>query len=375
VGFRDAIGHDQSSKLFWSLYLLQILVLDRHAPTPDRDAGSLQTYLALKTGEALGYRMHFSAPDGLAAVLDRHSPDVVMAYRADVLGPALPLLPPAALLLYHVADLHHLRMARMAALTGDDDLRAAAASMRAREWALVKAADVTITHSCFEADVIAQACPGARVAHWPLMVEPACAPAPYAARRDVCFLGGYRHAPNIDAVAYFVRDIWPLLREAVPEMRFVIAGADAPPEIIARAGPNIVVAGHVKDLSRFLNDMRVFVCPLRAGAGVKGKIATALGHGIPVVTTSQGVEGAELAAGRDVLVADAPGAFAREVLRVYRDAALWRDLSHAGQAAARENFSLARGARAFAAAIAEARAHRAGRRVENAVEQAKLSSH
>ena len=68
----------------------------------------------------------------------------------------------------------------------------------------------------------------------------------FAQRRDLCFLGGYRHTPNVDAVLYFVREVLPLIRAREPDVRFIIAGAHPPDEVRALAGDGVVVTGMVR---------------------------------------------------------------------------------------------------------------------------------
>ena len=182
----------------------------------------------------------------------------------------------------------------------------------------------------------------------------------FSERRDLCFLGGYRHAPNVDAVVYFVNEIFPLIKSQEPNIRFIIAGAHPPEEVRALAGDGVVVTGMVDDLRDLFDPCRVFVCPLRVGAGVKGKVASALSYGIPVVSTSLGVEGTELKHGKQVLVADSSSAFAEAVLRVYRDPDLWGSLSRAGQDLVKDTLSLDMGKRVLAQAVETALAHKLG---------------
>jgi glycosyltransferase involved in cell wall biosynthesis len=96
------------------------------------------------------------------------------------------------------------------------------------------------------------------------------------------------------------------------------------------------------------------------GAGVKGKIMSALSYGLPIVSSSIGVEGSGLQSGVHALVADTPHDFAAAVLRLYRDAALWHQLSQAGQALLRTEFSTAKGAAVLNEAIALAHRRKAG---------------
>jgi glycosyltransferase involved in cell wall biosynthesis len=287
----------------------------------------------------------------------------VLAYRVSVLEKIHDLVrahAPAAPLIYHVADLHFLRMRREAALENDAAKTEQAEAMRLREFAMVARCDCTITHSSMEARLLDAEVPGAPVKVWPLMFDFFGTSATYADRRDICFLGGYRHPPNVDAVVHFVERIFPILRRSEPGIRFIVAGANPSPEVRALACDDIVVTGLVEDLRDVFDAARVFVCPLRVGAGVKGKVASAMAYGIPVVTTSIGVEGVDIVAGEHLLIEDDPEAFARATLRVYRDRALWERLSRQSQAFLRDHLSPAMGQRVFADAIAAAFAHRLG---------------
>ncbi len=368
-----------------------ILVVDITTPTPDQDAGSVQTVLALQACMALGYKTHFVPQDnflfqqhytsalqllgvacayapfetGFEAYLQRYGWqfDAVLVFRPSVMEKCLPHIrayAPQAAALFHVADLHSLRMARSAALAGDADLREAAALMQERELRLVRMVDCTITHSTWEQQLLGQAEPGCPVAVWPLLCAYHGTQKPFAERRDICFLGGYGHPPNVDAVLYFVREIFPILRARSPGMRFIIAGSHVQEEILALAAPDIIIAGQIADLRDLFDPCRVFVCPLRVGAGVKGKIASALSYGIPIVSTAIGIEGTALEPGRHLLMADEAEAFAEEILRLYHDPDLWDALSTQGLAFARAELSPEAGERALASALHTAFAHKSG---------------
>ena len=99
--------------------------------------------------------------------------------------------------------------------------------------------------------------------------------------------------------------------------------------------------------------VRVFVCPLRYGAGAKGKIMSALAYGLPIVSTAIGVEGAGLEDGEHVLVADEAEDFAATVLRLYNDVTIWNRLSIAGQSLLEDKFSINMGVHVLEQAITE----------------------
>ena len=280
--------------------------------------------------------------------------DVVLVYRMGVLERVIEDIrqfAPQAALLFHVADLHFLRRQREAALEGSAEGLMEADAIRRRELLMVGAADCTITHSSIEASILAAELPEAPVVVWPLMFDFFGTTVGFPARRDICFLGGYRHPPNVDAMRYFVAEVLPLIRAADPLIRLLIAGAHPSREVLALAGEGVEVVGMVPDLRTLFDRARVFVCPLRFGAGVKGKVMSALAYGLPIVSTTIGVEGSGLIPGEHVLVADRASDFAAQTLRLYRDEDLWTRLSVQGQALLRAEFSPEGGRRKLGEAI------------------------
>ena len=134
----------------------------------------------------------------------------------------------------------------------------------------------------------------------------------------VLYIGTMFWPPNSDGVMWFLHRVWPLIRAQRPDAFFDIVGA-RPPKGIARfnSGPfGVNVKGYVEDPTPFLKHAAVMVVPLRAGGGMRVKILTALGNGLPVVTSSIGCEGIEVEDGRHLLIADTAIDFARSTLRV-----------------------------------------------------------
>ncbi len=149
----------------------------------------------------------------------------------------------------------------------------------------------------------------------------------FAERADFLFIGSFLHPPNVDAVLYFVNDIYPLVAQTLPAVKFYIIGHQAPPEIVTLGSENIIVVGAVPEVLSFFESVKLSVAPLRYGAGVKGKINQSMGLGVPVVATSIAVEGMLLEHGEDVLIGDTPSDFADAVVELYRNEQLWSRLS------------------------------------------------
>jgi glycosyltransferase involved in cell wall biosynthesis len=144
---------------------------------------------------------------------------------------------------------------------------------------------------------------------------------PSPAARNVLSLATMFYPPNIEGVDWFAREVFPLVRRDTPDTRFVVVGS-RPPESIQRLATDrsgIEVTGYVEDLNPYLRESAMLVVPLHSGSGMRVKILEAFARGIPVVSTTVGVEGIEARDGEHLLVADSPEAFARAVVDVLAD--------------------------------------------------------
>ena len=241
---------------------------------------------------------------------------------------------PNARIIYDMVDFHGLRMRREAELRQDAALREQADRQFDIEIASARAADVTIAVTEDERAAMLRAAPDVVVEVLPNIFDVPNRefPGP-SARRDLLFVGGFWHRPNGDAVLWFANEIFPKIQAEIPEIVFRIVGANAENEVLALgARPGIELLGYVPDLDPVFDRHRVFVAPLRYGAGMKGKVGQALIHGLPVVATPIGAEGMGLIPGQHLLVADDAQEFAAEIVRLLRDDALWARLAADGRA-------------------------------------------
>jgi glycosyltransferase involved in cell wall biosynthesis len=246
-----------------------------------------------------------------------------------------------ARVVFNPVDLHFLREERQAQLLGDMNASAAAVKTRMRELRMVREADATIVVSKAEQELLESLDPSAKVFHLPL-ARPIIAPqTPFEERWGIGFIGGFEHAPNLDAVRFFLNEIWPLVREAVPGCEFSIVGKGLDEDVLQGLSSGVSYLGHLPDIAAWLDTLRLTVAPLRFGAGAKGKVASSLACGVPCVATTIAVEGMDLVNGNFVLVADSPAAFADRVRLAYTDATLWRHMSEAGLSHAREALGIA----------------------------------
>lgn len=336
----------------------QVLIVDALTPQPDRDSGSLRLVnlmrLLIEEGahvvflpanrsadgayttalQQLGVECwHAPYAAGIPAWLREHGPrfDVAMLSRHYVAREFLPLLrkhAPQARVLFDTVDLHYLRERRAAELSGDATAMRVAMRTRELELALIAQADATLVVSDSERMLLAKDAPQADVRVLSNL-HAIGAPGPcWSQRQDLLFVGGFRHPPNVDAVQWFVREVFPRLRAARPSLQFHCIGGDVPVDVQALSqADGVRIHGHVPDLQPWLDGCRVSVAPLRYGAGVKGKVNQAMAHGLPVVATTPAVEGMHLVDGQDVLIADDAAAFADAVLRVHDHEALWNRIA------------------------------------------------
>ncbi len=144
---------------------------------------------------------------------------------------------------------------------------------------------------------------------------------------SLVFSGNLGYFPNVDAIRWFVRSIFPAIRDAVPDVRLEIVGARPTRAVRALSDDRIRVSRFAEDLGAHLRQARVSVAPMRAGSGQSLKVLEAMASGVPVVATRLTLGGIEAEADRHLLIADEPHAFAREVIRLLRDDDLCRRLA------------------------------------------------
>jgi O-antigen biosynthesis protein len=347
--------------------LARALVVDHYVPTPDRDSGSLRMFSILKILRRLGCAVTFvpqnMAPaepytsalqaEGIEVVYEVASPgswlehsgpfDFAILSRPDVAEEYLPMLRQRRLaptIIYDTVDLHYLREERRAATERSRQARDNADRLRALELSLVRACDATITVSESERALLEREVPGSRVYVVPNIHAVSDGWPGFENREGLLFVGSFSHPPNRDAVLYFTREVLPLVRQALGPVTFNVIGPEAGPEISRLPGVNYL--GWVPDVLPHLDRARVFVAPMRYGAGMLGKVGQSMAAGLPVVASSVAAEGIGLRHGIEGLIADEPAAFASCVAKLHQSETLWQDLSASSVAFIRERYSTER---------------------------------
>jgi glycosyltransferase involved in cell wall biosynthesis len=340
-----------------------ILVCDERIPSPDRDAGSARMFLILEalaksnrvvflafnrphgieyeqalwkigiqTGDAVDYRRLIKQRKFAAAILSRPAIAGAMLARVRRADPKLKII-------YDMLDVHHLRSAREAALTGDSRAARESDKLRRLETRLALGADLIWCGSSPDQKLMARIAPKTPSVVVTTVHELHERKSNFDERQQLLFVGNFSHRPNADAVHFLAREILPLIRKSLPGIELLVVGDNAPHEFAEYRSLGVRVLGYVPDLDPIIASCRVFVAPIRFGSGVNGKIGEALSYGLPVVTNSIGAEGWGFTNGRQVLIADTPDEFAAAVLRVYGDAELWQALSDNGYRHIAENYT------------------------------------
>jgi GT2 family glycosyltransferase len=246
-----------------------------------------------------------------------------------------------ARLVYYGHDLHHRRMFDEAQLHKNDALRRASMAMLELERQIWRAVDLVLYPSQEEADQVAQLEPVAVKAISPYVFDVRSDVPPFRDRRDVIFVAGFAHPPNVDAARWFCEHVWPTVRERTGARLFLV-GSNPTEEVKSFASRDIVVTGYVDDdtLAALYEGARVAVAPLRYGAGVKSKVVEPVARGVPLVTTSVGAQGL---AGLNLCsaVLDDPVLFAEATIRLLVDECEWGRSSSEQLKFAKELFSRA----------------------------------
>ena len=233
-----------------------------------------------------------------------------------------------AKIVYFDEDLHFLRFYREYELHKDPLAKKESDYWRKLETDIFIKADAIFTAGVYEEEVLKKQFPEKDISSIPLYVYDSVKDfvniKGKGNRKDILFVGGFNHRPNVDAVKWFLKDIYPLFRAQNTEAVFHIVGHNPPQELLDIKGEMVVFEGFVDDdrLDELYNTACVAVVPLRYGAGVKGKVIEAMAKGVPIVTTSIGVEGIEEAE-QLLLIRDDSKSFAEAILSLIAEKELW----------------------------------------------------
>ncbi|MCA1749974.1 MAG: glycosyltransferase family 2 protein, partial [Sphingomonadales bacterium] len=273
----------------------RVLMIGWRVPRPDQDAGSYSTLREMAMLRDLGCKLTF-LPTNLeyagrySEALQRrgveclHAPfamsvkdflaerggefDLVLVSRYTILRPhirAIRELAPRARLVLNVEDLNFVREMRRAIAGGDSAAEEKVHAVREEELRVIRNADLVLSYSDIEVALL-DALVGSRpkIEKMPWVEEPRPGGAPFGERNGLCFLGSHQHPPNAEAVEAFAREIAPALGEDGPALH--VYGAHWPDEGPTEDG-SVVIEGFAPDIAETFDRHRIFVAPLKSGAG------------------------------------------------------------------------------------------------------------
>ncbi|HWJ95686.1 MAG TPA: glycosyltransferase, partial [Telluria sp.] len=350
-----------------------ILIVDHYIPQPDRDAGSRTMWCVMRVLVKMGLIVKFWPqnqaydPDyadwlqqaGIEVIVGEEVRNnfsgwltangdrlkYVFLSRPTVAPEFLPLLRKRtkARILYYGHDLHHARLQMEHELLGSQATRGEAEKMRKVEESLWREVDVVYYPSHVETEAVRARVPGVQAHTLPIFFfeDPPCVNGPEG-RKDLLFVAGFGHPPNVDAAKWLVQAILPLVRSRMnAAVHLWLVGSNPTDDVRQLAGDGVSVTGYVSDeaLLHMYAHARVAVVPLRVGAGMKGKVIEALQYGVPLVTTpvgAQGLEGLESIA----TVSGDEQLLAERICDLLRDDGAWKEASRRQQEYVQGRFSV-----------------------------------
>jgi len=337
-------------------FIGRILVIDHSIPEPDKDSGSVRLKEIIKILISIGYHVSFMPNDGLKrgryfdeligmGVLVIHKypnrngmlnllqqqlsdTDLIWVCKPHTYASLQSYFTDRHKVIYDTVDLHYVRMGREAELLSSTALQNEANAMKEQEISFAKKSALTITVTSEERDCLRNE--GiSNVAVVPNIHIPNISNnfKSFSERKGLLFIGGYAHKPNVDAVKWLIQEIMSKVWEQDASIEVTLLGSHPPDEVLALSGEKVFVPGYIEDVSHYFNNCRIFVAPLRYGAGMKGKIGQSLSYALPIITTEVGAEGIGLTPDKDFILAHNEQEFAESILSLYRNEKLWGEIA------------------------------------------------
>ncbi|WP_297764133.1 glycosyltransferase [uncultured Muriicola sp.] len=356
--------------------LQKVLIIGLIWPEPDATAAGVRTLQIIQFFKEQGYHITFSSAaaktsysasiealgiDTMPITLNHVSfdhfikelkPQIVLFDRfltEEHFGWRVTQHLPNTIRIIDTQDLHSLRKSREMALkegTAFSSNYWLRQELTKRELASIFRSDLSLIISSFEIEWLRRHTPidPSLLCYLPFVLNDVEALAAdseitFEERSDFVLIGNGKHAPNIDAIAYLKKSIWPLILKRLPEASLHIYGPYLPPKILALHNPKerFFVDGWVENAEKMMRKARVNLVPLRYGAGLKGKVFLAVTSGTPSVITRIGVEGTHLESMSDLIGTDA-NEFAQKAVALYQDSELWHKSQQQGYNLLRTHF-------------------------------------
>lgn len=335
-----------------------ITVIDSYLPFFDKESGSNRIFKLLKILQQMNYHVNFVPNDGKYAapyyriltaklgipVVYNYSGKkgfkkaiINMINKTEILWISRPNLNlkyqylvqyfPNIKWIYDTVDLHYVRLLRQAKSEMKPKLIKKGLKMKRLELTLASAANATIAITDVEKEVLElEGVKNLYVIPNIHDIKEIEKPVSFKERKGIVFIGGYKHTPNVDAVIWLIKEIMPLVWQKLGDIPVYLLGSYPTAEVYSLSNNIVFVPGYLADINTYFMNSRVFVAPLRYGAGMKGKIGQSLEYGLPIVSTAIGVEGMNLTDTHSVLIANDTEAFATKIIKLYEDEDMWHHI-------------------------------------------------
>ncbi|WP_022760456.1 glycosyltransferase [Butyrivibrio sp. AD3002] len=351
-----------------------LLLIDHYIPKYDMDSGSKCTFMYLEQFEKMGMQVTFIgdnfAPDepyrteltqqGIEILCGSHYMkhweewlsingkyfDYAYTQRPHIAPKYIDAIRKYtnAKLFYFDVDLVHLREQREYEISHDIKLKESSEKWKKIEFEIFDTADVIHVVGSYEEEYLKKLLPDKKIRNIPIFIytdEKSNIEKDFAKREDILFVGGFAHPPNLDAVMWFAKEIFPGIVKKYPSIRWHIVGSKPPEELMKLASDNIIIDGFLSDeeLEELYRSCRIAVVPLRYGAGVKGKVVEAAYYQIPMITTPIGAEG--IPDDMDtMIVKESAEDIMNAICDLYEDYERLRKMSDNGKAFIQKHYSL-----------------------------------
>lgn len=326
----------------------QMLVIDWKILSPSFDTGSRVTFQYMELFKSMGMNVKFYPMDvyferseflenieqiGVEVILEYLESyiaregklfDYVFINRPDITERYINLIRKytRAQIVYQGHDLHYLRHYRENLIKKSKSVAEEIKKKEMeRELNIISYTDLPCFLSQNEVDIVNKAKPFSHCIKVPIfMFDVKNMTKVYNAkeRKNICFVAGFQHTPNIDGACWFVNKIFPIVKKHIPDLKIYIIGSKPTDAVKALASDSVIVTGFVTDeqLDDYYSQVKLAVIPLNFGAGVKGKTVEAVYNKVPVLTTSVGAEGIDNSMGV-LSIEDETDAFAARLIELY----------------------------------------------------------
>lgn len=337
-----------------------ILVADLGVPCFDKDSEALRIWELLEIFKQLNYHVIFLTDKGVqeqpyVEMLQQKSIEVIYQESGYELGleqqleKLLPIVDiawichpqlwekyaplirqhPQIKSVYDTVSLNYLKLQRSAEFDnqGMQNMRQWV-RMQVRELQASHEADLTITVSALEKQILEQQ-QVQNLAIVPNIHRVSSEEQPgFDQREGLLFIGNYDLPHNLDGVNWLVTEIMPVVWQTLPNLTLTLLGNNPEAAVVDfNQDLRIKVTGYVPDVAPYFSHHRVFVAPLRYGAGVTGKVLHSLAYSLPIVSTEYAIAGMELINQQHFLEANQTQEFANQIIKLYSDAELWQKLA------------------------------------------------